>query len=107
MGDYQLVRPLIIFTKKELEEYDDFYQVPYFIDQSNFKDKYTRNRYRKYVLPFLKTEEENVHLKFLKFSENLQEATSFIDKVTNQAIQRCIKDDKILISLFLQELTSY
>ena len=103
MGDYQLVRPLIIYTKKELEEYDDFYQVPYFIDQSNFKDKYTRNRYRKYVLPFLKTEEENVHLKFLKFSENLQEATSFIDKVTNQAIQRCIKDDKILISLFLQE----
>ena len=64
--NYTLVRPLIKYTKAELEEYDKINNVTYFVDSSNSMDKYTRNRFRKYVLPFLKREEEDVHLKFLK-----------------------------------------
>ena len=45
----------------------------FFLDKSNEKDKYTRNRYRKYILPFLKEEDPNVHLKFLKFSKALND----------------------------------
>ena len=51
---YKIVRPLIYFTKDELKKYDEENKVKYYIDDSNEKDKYTRNRYRKYVLPFLK-----------------------------------------------------
>ena len=103
MGSYKIVRPLIFFTKKELEDYDIENDVPYFIDQSNLKDTYTRNRYRKYILPFLKSEAPNVHLKFLKYSESLQEASTFIERITNKAIERCISDNKINIDLFLLE----
>ena len=103
MDDYKIVRPLISFTKKELMDYDILNHVPYFIDKSNEKDKYTRNRYRKYVLPFLKSEEEDVHLKFLKFSNTLNDSCKFIDKVTKNAIKRCINNDKILIDKFLEE----
>ena len=71
MEGYKIVRPLIHYTKKELEDYDKENNVKYFVDSSNDKDKYTRNRYRKYVIPFLKEEELNVHNKFLKFSEEL------------------------------------
>ena len=71
MGDYKIVRPLISYTKDELEQYDIDNNVKYFIDSSNKKDKYTRNRYRKYVLPFLKKEDKDVHLKFLKFSNTM------------------------------------
>ena len=67
MGDYKIVRPLISFTKDELENYDIENGVKYYIDSSNKKDKYTRNRYRKYVLQFLKSEDKDVHLNFLKF----------------------------------------
>ena len=55
MEGYQIVRPLLVYTKQELEEYDKINHVMYYIDSSNAKDKYTRNRYRKYVLPFLRT----------------------------------------------------
>lgn len=103
MDGYQIVRPLISFTKEELKEYDHQNQVPYFIDHSNEKDTYTRNRYRKYVLPFLKEEEKDVHLKFLKFSNTLNDSCKFIDKVTKSAIKRCIIDDKIVIDKFLEE----
>ena len=103
MDDYCIARPLIYYTKKELEEYDKNNQVPYFIDCSNNKDTYTRNRYRKYVLPFLKEEEKDAHLKFLKFSKSLQEASKFIDKERKKAINRVLDGDIIKIDLFLNE----
>lgn len=103
MDNYKIVRPLIAYTKNELEAYDKENNVTYFIDSSNGKDKYTRNRYRKYILPFLKNEDENVHLKFLKFSKSLEDACRFIDKVTKNAIKSCVIDDKIVVDKFLSE----
>lgn len=103
MDGYYIVRPLIYYTKAELEEYDKENNVKYYIDSSNSKDKYTRNRYRKYVLPFLKEEEKDVHLKFLKFSNTLLEANKFIEKARDRAINRVMENDKILIDKFLLE----
>ena len=103
MDTYKVVRPLIEFTKDELEEYDKENKVKYYIDASNDKDKYTRNRYRKYILPFLKKEENNVHLKFLKFSNTLQEADNFLVKERNKALKRVVEDNKINIDKFNEE----
>lgn len=103
MDDYVLARPLISYTKQELEEYDKENNVPYFVDKSNSKDTYTRNRYRKYVLPFLKEEEKDVHLKFLKFSNTLEEAGKFIEKTRNKALSRVMDGEKIQIDAFLEE----
>ncbi len=103
MGDYQIVRPLIPYTKQELKDYDIENKVPFYVDKSNEKDTYTRNRYRKYVLPFLKSEDKDVHLKFLKFSNTLNESCRFIDKVTKSAIKRCVVNDKILVDQFVLE----
>ena len=103
MPNYKIIRPLIKYTKAELEQYDIDNDVKYFIDSSNNKDKYTRNRYRKYILPFLKSEEKDVHLKFLKFSESLDDACKFIDNVTDAAIKRVINNNSILIDKFLLE----
>lgn len=103
MGDYKIVRPLVHYTKEQLRLYDEENGVKYFIDSSNDKDKYTRNRYRKYVLPFLKQEEKNAHLKFLKFSETLDEANKFIEKEKDKAIKRVFDKDRLIIDKFLLE----
>ena len=103
MDGYQLVRPLIGYTKDELEKYDIENGVKYYIDKSNLKDKYTRNRYRKYVLPFLKQEDPMVHRKFLKFSDSLNKAASFIETERDKAIDRVLKDGNIIISKFVLE----
>ena len=103
LDDYVILRPLISYTKSELEEYDINNKVPYYIDSSNSSDKYTRNRYRKYILPYLKKEDSNVHLKYLKFSRDLIEANKFIHSFLEKTIDRVIKDNCIIIDLFLKE----
>ncbi len=108
MGNYKIVRPLINYTKSEIEEYDKIHNVFYYTDESNSKMKYTRNRYRKHVLPFLKEEDSNVHKKFLKFSHNIEEASLYIEKERDKALKKVIdiKTGQIKIDLFL-ELDSY
>ena len=103
MDDYKIVRPLVHYTKEELKDYDIQNNVKFYIDDSNDKDKYTRNRYRKYVLPFLKQEDKDVHLKFLKFSNTLNAANKFIVKETDKAIKRVFEDNKLAIDKFLLE----
>lgn len=103
MDGYKIVRPLIRYTKQELEDYVKENKVKYYVDSSNDKDKYTRNRYRKHVIPFLKEEDANVHHKFLKFSEELDVASRFIDKTRDRAIKRCLNDNMLLLEQFCQE----
>ncbi len=93
---YKLVRPLITLTKAEIEEFCKIHKINYAIDKSNFDMHYTRNRYRKEVLPFLKNENPNVHKKFLKFSETLIENSNYInrevEKVFNKVFQNGVLD---------------
>ena len=103
MGDYKIIRPLIHYTKEELERYVQNNNVKYYVDSSNDKDKYTRNRYRKYVIPFLKSEDVNVHDKFLKFSDELNAACKFIDKERDRALDRCLRDNVINLDEFIKE----
>ena len=85
-GKYIIARPLISVTKKELEDFDKANNIPYRIDKSNYKDKYTRNRYRKSVLPFLKEEDKSVHEKFINFSNQIRECDEFIDRIVSSVI---------------------
>ena len=94
-GSYKIIRPLIEVTKEQIIKFAKEKNIEFRIDKSNFKDIYTRNRYRSNVLPFLKNEDENVHLKFLKFSETLQEYNEFISKELNKVMKKIIKNNTI------------
>ena len=100
--NYTLVRPLIFLTKDYIKEYDDKNNIPYVVDKSNFKEKYTRNRYRLKMLPFLKEEEKNVHEKFLKFSETLEEYDRFINNEIKKNIDKVYKNNIIYIDKYLE-----
>ena len=82
--NYTIVRPLISVTKDEIIKFVENNGINYAVDSSNNEDHYTRNRYRHVVLPFLKSEEYNVHKKFLKFSETLLENNKYIDREANR-----------------------
>ena len=101
-GAYKVVRPLIFLTKNYIKENDDNNNIPYVIDKSNFKDKYTRNRYRLKILPFLKEEDKNVHEKFLKFSETLEEYDRFINNEIKKSIDNVYKNNIIDINKYLK-----
>ncbi len=96
---YQLVRPLYEVTKEDILTYCKKNHVPYAIDKSNFQSVYTRNRYRKTVLPFLKKEDRNVHLRFLQFHDKLMEANAFIEKERDKAYHHLIQGENLTFSI--------
>lgn len=95
--DYIVVRPLLSYTKEEILEYNKSHNIPYFIDNSNTNTKYTRNRYRKNILPLLKEEDNNVHKKFLKYSKTLEEYDNYIKTLVKKNIDNIFKDNTIYI----------
>ncbi len=101
--NYKIIRPLISVSKKEILNYLKENKIPYVVDKSNEDEKYTRNRYRKHMLPMLEKEDESVHLKFWKFSEELQSYQKFVQDYINKVIGNIYKDNCIDIKNLLKE----
>ena len=100
---YSIIRPLIFYTKDEIMEYLEEKNIEYRVDKTNFDKKYTRNRYRLDILPLLKKEDENVHTKYLKFSEELEESSNFINEYVNNKYKDIVNKNMINIELLKKE----
>lgn len=102
-GDnFKIVRPLLFLDKKKIIDYMDQNKLKYYIDSSNQSSKYTRNRYRQNILPFLKKEDKNVHLKYLEFSQELESTDKYIERVVLNEVKRVYKDNKINVEKIKQ-----
>lgn len=97
---YKIARPLLYLTKKDIEENLENSDIDYSIDLSNTSDKYTRNRYRKYILPRLKEENENVHLKFLDYSEKLLMSNEYLTNQSLKYYSKVVEDNFINVIEF-------
>ncbi len=100
---YEIVRPLLYISKDDILNYCKKNNISYAIDKTNASDSYTRNRYRKYILPILKKENKNVHMKFLDFSLNIKENELYINKSVEDVFSKVFKDNYIDISLLKSE----
>ncbi len=96
--NYEMIRPLLYLTKKDIQEYCIKEKIPYAVDKSNESNLYTRNRYRNGVLKLLKDENKNIHEKFLSFSSELQEYDNYIKKVVNKEYLNVVNDNVILVN---------
>jgi tRNA(Ile)-lysidine synthase len=76
--DAVIIRPLLSLSKQEILSYCSENGLHPRIDPSNEKQDYTRNRFRQEVLPFLKNENPQAHLKFQQFSEETAEDEVFL-----------------------------
>lgn len=105
-ANYTVVRPFVYLTKSDIFEYLEEDGIEYRIDSSNDSDDYTRNRFRHNLLPFLKDEDLDVHLRFLKFNETLKDAYDYIDRVVNNFMDNNYKNNKLNLVEF-KKLDSY
>ena len=103
MNNYYIIRPLINVTKDEIYKYLDKHKLKYMQDQSNTKDIYTRNRFRKYIVPEFKKEDKMVHEKFYKFSKTLLEYNDYIDKLVTKKYKKIVPDNILNIEEYLKE----
>lgn len=80
---YYIVRPLVYITKDEIIEYVNDLDIPHAIDKTNLENNYTRNKYRNRILPLLKEINPDIHKKYIKFSDTLNEYNDYIEKETD------------------------
>ncbi len=87
--DFRLIRPLLHKTKEELLEYLTKNNIYYFIDSSNFKQHYLRNRFRPTVNELLKESKEG----YIKSFAILQEEK----RLLQQNFQLCLKEKELRV----------
>ena len=93
--NYYIIRPLLDYTKDDLIKYNKEHNIKYYIDKSNNNILYTRNRYRKYILPKLKDENINIHKQYLKYSNTLLEYNNYIKEEANKYIKKIWHNNKL------------
>ena len=95
MEKYNIIRPLIAISKEKIFTYCKNNKIKYVQDKSNNKDVYTRNRFRKYIVPLFKKENPTVEKKFINFSNTLLEYDDYINKDVNKVMDN-IYSNRIL-----------
>lgn len=88
-----IIRPLLAVTKQEIEKYCDYYELNPVIDPSNKDPKYTRNYFRKSIIPLIKAQNENIHLTMQQLSENLQKDENYLQQQAQQEMKQIINFD--------------
>jgi len=101
--NYNLIRPLLYLTKDNIIKYCDENKISFAVDKSNEDEVYTRNRFRKNVLPLLKEENPNIHLKFLKFSTELLESEELLKSYQQENYKKIVINNVINIITLKKE----
>ncbi|MBQ7654258.1 MAG: tRNA lysidine(34) synthetase TilS [Clostridia bacterium] len=86
-----IIRPLLDFSRKEIEEYCKEKNISFIHDSSNDSDEYRRNYIRHNILPKFKELEPSFDKSFSSFVALMEDNNDFI----NFCADRLIKDSKI------------
>jgi tRNA(Ile)-lysidine synthase len=92
-----IIRPLYLITKEEIEEYCQKNGLVYLVDQSNFSRKYLRNQVRLDVIPILKKINPDLENSMLNLSQFSYFDESYLDKLTEEYYSKL--DNKNLLDL--------
>jgi len=97
----KIIRPLLDFTRKEIEDYIKENDIDYRDDQSNFDNKYTRNGIRLDVIPLLEKINPNLIESLNQTANYLSEAELILEEKIGDEFKRCAeqKDDRILFDI--------
>lgn len=84
----KIIRPLLMSSKDQIIEYSKVNKINYREDSSNDKEDYLRNKIRHSVIPYLKSDDDNVLLKFKTTIENLNSTKIFVKNVISKVRDR-------------------
>lgn len=104
-----IIRPFLCLTRLEIESYCKLYQVPYREDSTNQEVKYTRNKVRLQLLPFIEeTINESAIKTIARTGMMCQEASEFIEAQTVCYYKEsCERETAFQIELNHQQLVTY
>ena len=96
-----VIRPLLPFSRKEIEHFAEKNQIQWREDASNASDKYLRNKIRHSIVPIFKEINEGFLDSFQNTLHHLQQAESLLDDATKLVFEKVVteKEDQLEINL--------
>ena len=99
-----IVRPLLPFSRTEIEIFANENKVEWREDSSNASDKYLRNKLRHDVIPMLKELNPSLLHSFENTISNLQQAQSLVDDASRIVYRKVVTDTNFQKRINLTEL---
>ncbi len=82
-----IIRPLLAFSKDEIEEYAKKNSLEYVVDETNFDIKYARNFIRHEVIPVLRRLNPSLVDSLSRLSENSRMVSDFLEDIIEDKIK--------------------
>ncbi len=82
-----LIRPFLSVPRDEVMDYCERMNLSPRFDPSNEKDLYTRNRFRKYILPIIKQENQQAMNHIQRFSEELEMDEDYLHSLAQERFE--------------------
>ncbi len=83
----KIIRPLIEFSREQIESYALEHEIKYVTDSTNLTDEYTRNKIRHEVIPVMKEINPGFEKAFLRLLKNLSSVRDYIDLGAKELLQ--------------------
>ncbi len=100
----KVIRPLLVFSRQQIEEYAVSNKIEWREDISNSSDKYLRNKIRQHLIPILKELNPNFMSSFEKTQVYLQESKELVDDAAVMVYQQVVKEKEKEIYFDLNQL---
>ena len=89
----KVIRPLLFFSRQQIEEYASVNKLKWREDSSNDSDKYLRNKIRHHLVPLLKELNPNFISSFEKTQSFLSEAQDLVDDAAIMVYQQVAREE--------------
>lgn len=99
-----IIRPLLAFSRNEIEDFAKENGIKWREDSSNASDKYLRNKLRHDVIPILKELNPSLLRSFESTISNLQQAQTMVDDASRIVYRKVVSDTNFQKKINLPEL---
>jgi tRNA(Ile)-lysidine synthase len=89
----KVIRPLLFFSRQQMEEYASVNKLKWREDSSNASDKYLRNKIRHHLVPLLKELNPTFMSSFEKTQSFLSEAQELVDDAAIMVYQQVAREE--------------
>jgi tRNA(Ile)-lysidine synthase len=103
----KIVRPLLIFSRNEIETFAQKNNIAWREDSSNASDKYLRNKLRHDVIPILKELNPSLLSSFENTIKNLKQSQSLVDDASKMVYDKVASEEEHHTVFDLTKLLKY
>ena len=99
-----IIRPLLIFSREEIEKYASTHKIEWREDLSNASSKYIRNKIRHQIIPVLKELNPSLLDTFQKTTNNLKGSQQIINSAIEQVKEKILVSNNEILKFDISEI---